>query len=142
MKGVSASNLSGAKLKELNIGVFASKKFVERWKGDLVQEMPLLGLDDSFGKIPETQWVEHHAPSNPMPMRSSSVRTLISAAQSGLGAAIVPSFLAHKYGLIRIKAPAAPARKPFLVFHPDYRASPRMVAARKWVVSSFERALS
>ncbi len=127
------------KLAEIKLGVFASHDFFRTWKGDLVQEMPLIGVDDSFGNIPEVKWIQQHAPFNPVPFRSSSIRSLVLAAQSGVGAAIIPSFLGRRYGLAQIQAPTIESRKPFLAFHSDYKASARVVATRKWIVSAFDQ---
>ncbi len=134
------ASLVTRRLEEINMGLHASAAFTAAHGTALTAATPLLGIDNSFGSIPETRWVQAHGLEDSLLLRSSSVRTLLNAARAGLGAALIPDFLAAAEGLVPLTAPPVPARKPYLVFHRDLRRLPRIVHIRKWIVDCFAQA--
>ena len=101
-----------------------------------------LGMDDSFGDIPEAVWLSEQGLGQQQLMRSSSVRALCNAAQAGCGIALIPGFMARNAGLVEIPASNLPIRFPFLVFHRDFKQVKRVKVVREWIMSSFEKSLA
>lgn len=100
-----------------------------------------LGMDDSFGDIPEAVWLSEQGLGQQQLMRSSSVRALCNAAQAGCGIALIPGFMARNAGLVEIPASNLPIRSPFLVFHRDFKQVKRIKVVREWIMSSFKKSL-
>lgn len=126
------------KLGELRLGLFASPAYVagrDPASIELADERLLL-LDDSFGRVPETDWLDRHGLTEAAALRTGSVRALLVAATAGAGIAILPAVFAR--GLVEVAAPPGlPSRTPWLTTHRDLRRVPRVAAVHRWVVSAF-----
>lgn len=136
-------NIVIKKLPVIEQGFYASKKYLKGRDPDrlnLLQEK-FLGMDKSFGEIPESLWIAQQGLASRQILESSSVRTLCTAAVSHCGIAMLPNFVARKAGLIRITAPHVPSRSPYLLFHRDFRNVKRIRKVREWIVEAFNKIL-
>lgn len=126
------------KLGQLRLGLFASRDYFAG-RDPVAIELAcerLLLLDDSFGRVPETDWLDRHGLAEAAAMRTGSVRALLVAATTGAGIAILPAAFAH--GLVELPAPPGlPARTPWLTTHRDLRRVPRVAAVHRWIVAAF-----
>jgi hypothetical protein len=111
-------------------------------KIDLGRER-LLSFNDSYGRIPETTWLEALGLEGRVAFRTSSTRALLNAAMAGAGLALLPDLFARRAaGLVAIPvAKALPSRTPWLVVHRDLRAARRLRTVRAWIVQSFRTAI-
>ncbi len=123
------------KLPEIAAGLYGSTGYLngrDPDRLDLRQEK-LAGLDNQFGDIPESVWINQHELEQSLSVQSSSIYALLEIAKSGAAIAMVPDFLAQRHGLVRISAPPIPVRKPWIVFHRDNRRNPEIKAVRDWI---------
>jgi DNA-binding transcriptional LysR family regulator len=99
--------------------------------------LPLLSFNTSYGDIPEVEWVKQHNLEDQVIFNSSSTRALMNAAQDGLGAAILPDFLAGKSDeLIAISHPPIPNRQLWLVSHRDMKSHPYVTHVKQWIIET------
>jgi DNA-binding transcriptional LysR family regulator len=138
-------NLMAKRLPSLKQGLYASKTYLNGRDPRTLnfQNENFLGMDNSFGEIPEAAWFSKHGLGHRVVLKSSSVRTLCTATLGGCGISMVPKFIAESLGLIEIPSPVfpVPMRTPYMVFHRDLRKVKRIVLARNWIVECFELAL-
>ncbi|WP_244424893.1 LysR family transcriptional regulator [Methylobacterium nodulans] len=92
------------------------------------EEQVLVGFDDSMPDLPQKLWLDGHVAGRRFSVRSNDMATLLQAALSGFGIALLPDFLARAHD--RLKAlpldSQAPVRPVFLVMHADIRRSQRV----------------
>jgi len=136
-------NLMTKRLPSLKLGLYASKAYLNG-KDPLtlaLENEHFLGMDNSFGDIPEAAWFAKHGLAHRLVLKSSSVRTLCAATIGGCGISLVPKFIAERQGLIEVPSPPTPTRTPYLVFHRDFRKVKRIVLTKNWIVDCFEKTL-
>lgn len=131
------------RLPTIRQGLFASTDYL---KGKNIKNMDLndetfLGMDRSFGDIPESMWMVKQGLAHRQVLESSSVRTLCNAARENCGIAFIPAFIARLENLVEIPGFVMPKRSPYLVFHQDFRKVKRVKSVRDWVVACFEKVL-
>lgn len=98
-----------------------------------------LGFDASLKDTPQSVWLERHAQGQRCAMRSNDLLALAAAARDGLGAAVLPSYVAqHVRGLERLDVPCPVQRKLWLVMHEDVRRAPRVRATADALAAVFE----
>ncbi len=136
-------NLVTRKLPSIPLGLYASAGYLAgRAPQSLdLQRESLLGFSLSYRDLPESRWFTERGLDAGIRMRSSSVRTLLNAAEAGYGIALLPTYLARQAGLLQIPARGIPPRQPYLVFHRDMRNVKRIKAVRQWVFDALEKAL-
>jgi len=136
-------NLMTKRLPSLKLGLYASKAYLNGKDPRALsfENENFLGMDDSFGDIPESTWFSKYGLAHRLVLKSSSVRTLCAATLGGCGISLVPKFIAERQGLIEIPGPPTPIRTPYLVFHRDFRKVKRIVLAKNWIVECFEETL-
>lgn len=135
------ASLYARRIADIRLGLFASADYLagrEPAAIDLKTER-LLIYDDSYGRLPELDWVTRHGLSDAVFMRTGSTRGLLAAALAGAGIALLPVPFALRAGtLIDIPPPSAlPSRQPWLIVHRDLRSLPAIRLAQKWVVQAF-----
>ncbi len=135
------ASLYARRLADIRLGLFASADYLagrEPAAIDLRAER-LLIYDDSYGRLPELDWVTRHGLSDAVAMRTGSTRGLLAAALAGAGVALLPVPFAVRAGtLTEIPPPSAlPSRQPWLIVHRDLRRIPAIRLAQRWVVKAF-----
>lgn len=135
------ASLYARRLADIRLGLFASRDFLAGRLPAAIDARAekLLIYDDSYGRLPELDWVARHGFSEAVVMRTGSTRGLLAAALAGAGIAMLPAPFAARAGtLVEIPLPAAlPTRQPWLIVHRDLRRLPSIKLAQKWIVSAF-----
>lgn len=135
------ASLYARKLADLRLGLFASAGYLAgREPAEInLQDERMLVYDDSYGRLPELDWVVRHGLTDAIAMRTGSTRGLLAAALAGAGIALLPVAFALRTGaLVEIPPPSAlPSRQPWLIVHRDLRGLPAIRLAQKWVAEAF-----
>jgi DNA-binding transcriptional LysR family regulator len=129
------------KLPALHLGFFASSDYVagrDPAQLDLRRER-LLIYDDSYGRLPELEWLDGLGLRTSVVMRTGSTRGLLTAAIAGAGIALLPKPIALRTGsLIEIDVGGGPPpRTPWLIVHRDLRGQPSIRLVHQWVLETF-----
>lgn len=136
------NSLLAKKLPEQRLGLFASDAYL-RGRDPQSLELSserLLVYDDSYGRLPELDWIITTALEPAITFRTGSTRALVSATASGAGIGLLPVWAAASAGLRQVPTPVdIPARSPWLVVHRDLRRLPAIRAAHAWIVDTFSR---
>jgi DNA-binding transcriptional LysR family regulator len=135
------ASLYARRLADIRLGLFASANYLagrEPAAIDLRAER-LLIYDDSYGRLPELDWVTRHGLVDAVAMRTGSTRGLLTAALAGAGIALLPvPFALRTETLVELPPPSAlPSRQPWLIVHRDLRGLPVVRLAQKWVMQAF-----
>lgn len=129
------------KLPMLHLGFFASSDYLggrDPQQLDLAREK-LLIYDDSYGRLPELDWLQSMGLRTSVAMRTGSTRGLMTAALSGAGVALLPNAIARRESeLVEIAtASKSPPRMPWLIVHRDLRNQPSIRMVHRWVLETF-----
>jgi DNA-binding transcriptional LysR family regulator len=140
------ASLYARKLAELKLGFFASQTYLrgrDPASIDLSDER-LLVYDDSYGRLPELDWLNREGFTQAVGMRTGSTRGLTTAAIGGGGIAMLPYIFATRgSGLIEIPvARPLPTRQPWLIVHRDLRRIKSIQLTQKWIVQCFASLVS
>jgi DNA-binding transcriptional LysR family regulator len=134
------NSLIARRLATIRLGLYASRGYLAGRRPEqlALSDERLLGFDDSYGLIPELQWMRDAGLEAAVALRCSSTRALALAAAGGVGIALLPAALAERAGLLEIPAPRPiPARTPWLVMHAQSRSWPALRTVAAWVVQAF-----
>ncbi len=99
------------------------------------ERLDWLTWDEGLALQPDNRWLQRHATREPI-LRTTSMSTLIAAAQSGLGAVLLPQTFGDALpGLARIPGilPDLPRAKLWLVGHRELKDVPRLRAVWQFV---------
>jgi DNA-binding transcriptional LysR family regulator len=135
------ASLYARRLADIRLGLFASPDYLAGAAPeaiDLTAER-LLIYDDSYGRLPELDWIVRHGLSEAVAMRTGSTRGLLAAALAGAGVAMLPVPFAQRTGaLVEIPLPSPlPSRQPWLIVHRDLRGLASIRLVQKWVAQAF-----
>lgn len=135
------ASLYARRLAEIRLGFFAAPAYLAGRAADTIDlgAERLLVYDDSYGRLPELDWVTRHGLDDSVVMRTGSTRALLTAALCGAGIALLPApFAARTPTLVEIPLSAAlPPRQPWLIVHRDLRGLPAIKLIQKWIVATF-----
>lgn len=135
------ASLYARRLAEIRLGLFAAPAYLAgRAPADIdLKAERLLVYDDSYGRLPELDWVTRRGLDDSVVMRTGSTRALLTAALSGAGIGLLPApFAARTQTLVEIPLVAAlPPRQPWLIVHRDLRRLPAIRLIQKWIVATF-----
>lgn len=106
-----------------------------------------VGYDATYGPIPEIAFLERlcgRSAREGFVLRTSSTRAILEATRAGVGAALLPDFLAERHPeLVRVEAPSPPpTRGIWLVTHPDLRRTAAVRTVWEHLASALPRALA
>lgn len=134
------ASLIARKLTPFRLGLFASETYLQgREPGTLnFAKERLLVPDDSFGRIPELDWLDTARLTSAVALRTGSVRTMLNAAIAGFGIGLLPEIFAKRYALIELPVPISlPARTPWIITHRDLRRLPAIMSVHQWLRETF-----
>jgi DNA-binding transcriptional LysR family regulator len=131
------------KLPDIALGLYASCAYLDGRPPatlDLRRER-LIVYDDSYGRLPELDWIAAHRLSDAVALRTGSTRAQLQAVRHGGGIALLPvAFAAREPDLVAVPfAHGAPPRQPWLTVHRDLRRQPPIRLVHRWIVDAFER---
>ncbi len=137
----SGASLYVRKLADIGQGLFASEDYLAgRSPSDIdLRCEKLLIYDDSYGRLPELDWIAGAGLLDAVAMRTGSTRGLLTAAIAGAGIAILPKIFASRAeGLVELPlANPLPTRTPWLLVHRDLRSQPSIKLVQKWIAAAF-----
>lgn len=130
------------KLPALTLSLYAAHVYSERQGiGEDLSRAHLLTYDDSYGKLPETVWIDAHGLGAAVVLRTASTRALLTAARGGAGVALLPDAIATQVPeLIRIYSPIRfAARTPWLTYHRDMQRDRPLRRVADWIEHCFRQ---
>lgn len=137
------ASLIARRLPEIRSGFFAAPVYLNGRDPAAIElhRERLLSYDDSYGRLPELDWLGEHGLLDALALRTASTRALLTAANSGAGIAMLPlSFGSREPGLIEIPGPRGmPTRQPWLTVHRDIARLPSIRAVHGWIVKAMTR---
>lgn len=136
------NSLLAKKLPEQRLGLFASAAYLRGRDPALLNlgSERLIVYDDSYGRLPELEWLVAAGLERQVAMRTGSTRALIAATKAGIGIGLLPIWVARAEGQTELPAPAGiPGRAPWLVVHPDLRRLPGVRAVHARIIDTFAR---
>jgi DNA-binding transcriptional LysR family regulator len=139
------ASLIARKLGDLRMGWYAASTLLAG-RGpaaiDLSAER-LLAYDDSYGRLPELDWIQANGLAGALAMRTGSTRGLLTATRAGGGVALLPCLFGDQDSeLVCVaKPPSLPMRTPWLIVHRDLRRLPNIRIVSRWIVATFAAAL-
>lgn len=129
------------KLPSVHLGFFAARDYLDdRAPSEIdLRHERLLVYDDSYGRLPELDWLEEMGLRSSVALRTGSTRGLMTAAINGAGIGLLPVAIAQREKeLVAVPtAIAPPPRNPWLIVHRDLRHQPSIRIVHKWVLSTF-----
>lgn len=135
------ASLYTRRLAELRLGLFASHTYLAGRAPNAVAlaRERLLVYDDSYGRLPELDWIARAGLGEAVAMRTGSTRALLTAALGHAGVALLPfAFAARHTELVEIPAPSPlPTRQPWLIVHKDLRRLPAIRLTQRWIAQAF-----
>jgi DNA-binding transcriptional LysR family regulator len=134
------NSLVAKRLPELRLGLWASPAYLAGRDPAALRlaDERLLVYDDSYGRLPELDWVDSAALEGAVALRTGSTRALLAATAAGAGVGLLAARFAHRAGLVEVPAPSPlPTRAPWLVVHRDLQRLPPVRAVRAWIESAF-----
>ena len=129
------------KLPEIELRLFASRGYLtgrDPAKLDLRHER-IITYDDSFGRIPEADWIGRLGIAAAVCLRTNSTRAQLLAATAGAGIALLPRRLAATQRSL-VEVPIAvdvPNRAPWLTVHRDLHRDPAIRKVHRWILETF-----
>ena len=133
------NSLVARRLPELHLGLFASAAYLNERDpaGIELSAERLLVYDDSYGRLPEMDWVQAGGLDGAVVMRSNSTRALLAATVAGAGIGLLPTRPARVAKLTEVPLPTAlPPRAPWLVVHRDLRRLPAVRTVMAWIAEA------
>lgn len=109
------------KLGQISYALYGTKQYLnqpeEAWR--------FIGADRALAHTPAQKWLVDFAAGRPFVLVSNDFNVQKSAAEAGLGIAVLPKQIAHHSDtLTRVDAPAPPDRTAWLVLHRDVKDEP------------------
>jgi DNA-binding transcriptional LysR family regulator len=133
--------LVAKRVARMGFGVFATRKLLARAGTQPVElAIPFCQLEagDAAG-LPEVRWVAEHVPRNAIAYVSNSLNGIVEAARQGLGAAVLPHYLAAAAApLVLARELPQVWREVWVAYPPEYRREPRFRAAIDWLVETLQ----
>lgn len=122
------------KLGEITYGLFGVAGHIEQpeaaWR--------FIGAGPDLARTPAQIWLATFAAGRPFSLMSSDPHVQKSAAEAGLGIALLPDRIAGQSRTLRkAHAPAPPARVAWLVIHPDLQNAPAVRIVAEAIASLF-----
>jgi molybdate transport repressor ModE-like protein len=104
------------------------------------RDLPWIGWDEGVGPPRVQDWLSENLPAASIVYRSNSLLNQFAAAKAGIGAALLPCFLADEAkDLARIVPPLAKLTSLWILTHPDLRRAPRIQAFMGFVGDALRR---
>ena len=127
-------DLSAVRISELTLAAFASEPCAE----DRVEALDWLTWTQDSA-TPDARWLEATVPQS-IVFRATSARTLLAAAQTGLGVVLLPLVFGHWMGLSHVPVVDLPPMKAelWLVRTKSTRSDPAVSAVFGWIRETFD----
>ncbi|HEU0098313.1 MAG TPA: LysR family transcriptional regulator [Allosphingosinicella sp.] len=123
--------LHGRRIAAIAFAVYGSDDYLASTGGaDLSRSHQWIGFDDTLSHLSAHAWLRENADPGRINMKANSFLTIMAAASSGMGLAVLPCYLADpEPGLRRISEPIPELETDFwLLVHEDLRKTARVRA--------------
>ncbi len=140
-----SGDLISRKLTEFPMVIAASPELLARLRPKNLSELPWIDWDESAPQTPDVTWVTRNVPGARTVLRSSSVSTMLHAAQAGVGAVVTAAPLVAAVGglaQIALTAPSLPTMSLYMVVHSAQRHVPRVAVVWEFLLVAFEEAMA
>jgi DNA-binding transcriptional LysR family regulator len=132
------TGLSAVKLSRVGTGLYAARAYVagKRLRVDANSRgLDLLVYLPAYAALQNAQWFQPVLASSRVLLVTNSTHTLLAAARSAAGIAVVPHFMARAYPeLVAVSDDVALADDfMWLVTHPEFRRDPKVRAVTAWL---------
>ena len=136
-----AETLVGRKICVVRWGVFATREFAARYKGESAAEAPWIGFADNFGSSRVRRWLEKKVDPQQMVFRLNSLPSMLEMAILGVGMTALPCFLGDgRSDLVRSGAPPPELDvELWMLTHPDLRHAARVRAFTEYAGAELVR---
>lgn len=137
--------LIGRKIGQVGYGLYASRDFCKRYKvasgGFDPARMPFIGFDEDSSHLQLTHWLRNAAGGASPCVASNSIEAQTAAVAAGLGAGLLPAFVADRNrDFVRLlRAEAGVTFDLWLVYHRDMRNLPRLRAVADHLIEAAHR---
>jgi DNA-binding transcriptional LysR family regulator len=132
-------HLTVRRIGTLGFGLYGSAGYMaQRGDGVGFEGDSYIGWADRFGDLPAAQWLARSFRDTAPTLVTSTLASQLSAAQAGLGLAVLPHFLAQDAGLQRVPVELGVDQDIWLVMHSDLMASQRVRVVADHLVSVIE----
>jgi len=131
--------LVSRKVGEMGWAVFASREYVER-KGTALGDLAFIGYKDPVSRSPGGVWLAANTRPEQVVLACDSVASALNAVRAGMGASVMPFFVAtEEPGLVRLTPEAVAKSEIFVVIAPSHRDTRRVRLVIDAIVAHFER---
>jgi len=122
------ANLVGRKLGEMRFGIFASDGYLKQNNSSSLVEHRWLGVETPLTDSPPGQWVIENIPDTCICLKTDSFVALRSAAEAGMGLALLPLNLGRQSVSLKQVFPQHPdiSNNLWIITHPDLQRSTRV----------------
>ncbi|MHC0052265.1 LysR family transcriptional regulator [Actibacterium sp. D379-3] len=114
------------RLTRLGYGLYGKAEMVAAHDGGA--QVPLIGWDASHANLPAARWVTARLAGRSPVLTTTTLSAQATAAQTGLGLAVLPDFLGRRLGLTRAGDETGLTQDMWLVIHRDLATVPRVRA--------------
>ncbi len=123
-------NVTVRKLGTMGLGLYASKAYAAG-RVDMPDQAGMdndsfIGWSEAQSHLPAARWIDRVLRGRPAALLTSTLSAQVTAAQSGLGFALLPHFLARPAGLHQHPVETGVEQPVWLVIHTDLAASRRV----------------
>jgi DNA-binding transcriptional LysR family regulator len=102
-------------------------------RGANAEALPWIALDETAGELPEARWMSRHGGDNVL-VRAADLPTIYQAVRTGIGKALLPSFLARRdSALVAVTTPEPPDRELWLLVQRRMRQIRHVALTLGWV---------
>lgn len=138
---VPAETLVGRKICPLRWGVYATREFAARHRGEVLGATPFIGFTENFGPARVRRWLDKHVDQPATICRLNSLLAMAEAAAMGMGATVLPCFLgAERAELVRVGQPVVELDvELWMLTHPDLRHAARVRAFTEFAGAELAR---
>jgi DNA-binding transcriptional LysR family regulator len=123
-------HLYGREVGELRYAVFAHRRFFKGSKTPALEDLPLVGFDESLRHLDIARWLQTRLPGARARLRSDSLIAMMQAAVAGIGAAALPLFAADHHSELRrlTEVLERPRVRLWVLNHAEMRENARVSA--------------
>ena len=90
---VPAETLVGRKICLMRWGVYATRDFATRYRGEVLGAAPFIGFTENFGPARVRRWLDRHVDQPATICRLNGLLAMAEAAALGIGATVLPCFV-------------------------------------------------
>lgn len=133
------------RLGEIALGLYGSPSYIlENGGPGTFRDLDghrLIGWEARMGFLPMSRWLADSVANPNLVFRAHTMSAQLAAVESGIGLAVLPAFVAQKYGLVRVVENEAPFRSDiWLLQAADTQSFARIRALADHIADLFEQA--